>query len=119
MLRCCVLKSRNVCLLKRRGIETSTRPPYDWLMAARASMRRMMLPSPIGFVYVGPMAKPEPGTMLPNDTLNPLASPVRSRYGKLSCAFTITRSALGGAQGVRFAAFSVRADSIRSVRDCA
>jgi hypothetical protein len=43
----------------------------------------MSFSSHIGLVYVGPMAKPEPGTMLPNDKPNPWASPVRSRYGKL------------------------------------
>src|SRR5262245_35977445 len=65
------------------------------------------------------MVKPEPGTMLPNDTPHPLTSPVRSRYGKLLMVLSIMRSALDGAHGVRFASFSVRADSIRSVLDCA
>ena len=43
---------------------------------------------------------------------------VASRYGRLCSIHPISRSALGGLSGLRFASFSVRADSIVSVRNC-
>jgi hypothetical protein len=84
----------------------------------RGDTRRMSLPSRIGFVYVGPTEKPEPGNMLPNDG-EPMGFARQEPVWQAVNGFVdyVLRLRRSPRRQVRFFFRSSRL--IRSVRDCA